>query len=341
MNAADHTEEALEPPVIQGPGKQLREIRIAKEMDINRVASLLHLNVSMLEALEADNFSELPSSVFVQGYLRNYARLLDVPVASILEAFHQYRPADEETTNLKATQIRHEVRSSHTVIRLITWLIVIGIIGLVLTWWRGYLQWPLDLGLETGGQAVELQAGTPPSAADSQPLAEDGTVILPALVDKPEILDAPMAEPTASAGSVTDESQRPTDMALPESIADQAVSVEEPPQVSEGVVVESMDNTLPQSAATGATAEPAQTQASRTIKIRFSGASWTDIKDASGSYRVIGNKTAGDSLVLAGEAPYKMVFGNAAVVAILVDGTAYDLTPHIRGNVAKFTLRLE
>lgn len=341
MNDADHNEEALEPPVIQGPGKQLREIRIAKDMDINRVASLLHLNVSMLEALEADDFSKLPSAVFVQGYLRNYARLLDIPAASILEAFHQYRPADEETMNLKAAQIKHEVRSSHTIIRLTTWLIVIAIIALVVTWWRGYLQWPLNLGLEAGNQAVEQQAETPPAASDSLPVGDDGKMTLPALIDKPEILDAPVTEP---AGAVEDEPPSPVDMTSREEITDQLVGAGEAPGSTEGAVAESIDSALPSAAevapVTGAiTAEPAQDQASGTIQVRFSDACWTDIKDATGSYRVIGNKAVGDSLVLAGEAPYKMVFGNASAVTILVDGAAYDLTPHIRGNVAKFTLQ--
>ncbi|MCW8904873.1 MULTISPECIES: RodZ domain-containing protein [Sedimenticola] len=344
MNDADHNEEALEPPVIQGPGKQLREIRIAKDMDINRVASLLHLNVSMLEALEADDFSKLPSAVFVQGYLRNYARLLDIPVASILEAFHQYRPADEEAMNLKAAQIKHEVRSSHTIIRLTTWLIVIAIIALVVTWWRGYLQWPLNLGLEAGNPAAEQQAETPPAASDNLPVDDDGKMTLPALIDKPEILDAPVVEP---AGSGVDESPSPVDMTPQEGAAGPLVSGAEAPRSVEGAVAGSMDSALPNSAtevapATGVImAEPAQVQASGAIQVRFSDACWTDIKDATGSYRVIGNKAGGDSLVLAGKAPYKMVFGNASAVTILVDGAAFDLTPHIRGNVAKFTLQPE
>lgn len=344
MNDADHNEEALEPPVIQGPGKQLREIRIAKDMDINRVASLLHLNVSMLEALEADDFSKLPSVVFVQGYLRNYARLLDIPAAPILDAFHQYRPADEEAMNLKAAQIKHEVRSSHTIIRLTTWLIVIAIIALVVTWWRGYLQWPLNLGLEAGNPAAEQQVATPPAASDSLAVGDDGSMTLPALLDKPEILDAPVAEST---GSVVDERQSAVGMTSREGVADPLVSVTEAPRLAEGAVAESIDSPLSNSAAEVApataaiTAEPAQLQASGVIQIRFSDACWTDIKDATGNYRVIGNKAGGDSLVLAGEAPYKMVFGNASAVTILVDGAAYDLAPYTRGNVAKFTLQPE
>lgn len=334
MNATDHTEEALETPLIQGPGKQLRDVRVAKEMDINRVATLLHLNVTMLEALEADDFSQLPSAVFVQGYLRNYARLLDVPVAPILDAFHQYRPVEEESTHLKPAQIRREVRSSHTLVRLITWLIVIAIVALVVTWWRGYLQWPLGLGVENGEPTVEPSAANSPDEAEGAPVAEDGTVTLPALFDKPEILDAPATEPAESAATLADDAPSAAQLAAGQSPVEPAAvepePIENPPLSSPAE---------PAPASSLATAEPLQ--AETLVSVSFTDACWTDIRDASGSFRVVGNKTAGDRLVLAGEAPYKMVFGNASAVTVLVDGVPYDLAPHIRGNVAKFTLRTE
>jgi cytoskeleton protein RodZ len=190
MNAAENKHE--EPmPIIEGPGKQLRDIRVAKDLDIGRIASLLHLNVAMLKALEADDFSLLPGTVFVQGYLKNYARLLDTPVEPILDAFQQFRPQGEEKMDLKAAKIKHEVRSSHTVVRLITWLLVIGIIALVVTWWRGYLQWPIDLGLETNGTPSEQQSEVV-QADEAPPVGINGTMSLPPLLGKPEILDAPL-----------------------------------------------------------------------------------------------------------------------------------------------------
>ena len=318
MNAADHNEEAPE-PVLEGPGKQLREIRIAKGLDINRVASLLHLNVSLLESLEADDFSKLPSSVFVQGYLRNYARLLDIPAGPVLEAFQQCRPVDEEVSNLKAAQIRQEVRSSHTLVRMITWLIVIGIIALVLTWWRGYLQWPLSLGLNGDTGAVAPQAETAPPVTDVQPIGTDGRATLPTLIEKPEILDAPVTDPTSPEESPGETTGNPSRITL------------QADETEPAVVMEGADSAQAETAGTAAI--PPKTE----IAVSFSGNCWTDITDASGSYRVIGNKVAGDRIVLAGEAPYTLVFGNAAAVTIRVDGSVYDLAPHTRGNVVKFT----
>lgn len=331
MNAADQNEETPE-SVIQGPGKQLRDIRVSKELDIHRVAGLLHLNVSMLEALEADDFSKLPSAVFVQGYLRNYARLLDIPVAPILDAFQQYRPVGEESMSLKAAQVRHEVRSSHTVVRLITWLIVIGIIALVVTWWRGYLQWPLDLSLESGSLVEEQQAETA-SPGEARPPIADGAITLPSLLDKPEIIDAPVSEPAEAVGTGA------LDSNVSETTPEAVVPQEEEPRAPAAEETAPEASSPPAVEAVAGESGPLQSVSG--IQVSFSDNCWTDITDASGSFRVLGNKVAGDRLVLEGEAPYKMVFGNASAVTIRVNGADYDLAPHIRGNVAKFTLQPE
>jgi len=72
--------------------------------------------------------------------------------------------------------------------------------------------------------------------------------------------------------------------------------------------------------------------------LEFDGDSWTEIRDSSGTFKIMGAMNAGSRRVLGGAPPYKVVLGNASVVRILVDGEAFDLTPFIRGNVARFTL---
>ena len=42
--------------------------------------------------------------------------------------------------------------------------------------------------------------------------------------------------------------------------------------------------------------------------------------------------------MLGGSPPYKLVLGNASAVSITVDGKPFDLTPYIRGKVARLTL---
>ncbi|MCW8906524.1 MAG: DUF4115 domain-containing protein [Sedimenticola sp.] len=348
MSATEQNDDQLQPPV-EGPGKQLRDIRIAKELDIARVASLLHLDVELLESLEADNYQRMPGTVFVQGYLRNYARLLGTPAQPILDAFRSYRPAEAAESDLSMRHLKPEVRSSHTLVRLITWLIVIGILALVFTWWRGYLQWPLGLGLE---QAVEQPAEPSPPQGE----LPAGGVLLPQPMVEP-ILEAEPETGTAAPDSGLPQVEPP--VGLPASPAE-STSPELQPQSATGDATEevatevSQQPVAPEPSIVEAPAEevapPVSVEepfgqapalpatAGGSVQVAFSDNCWTDIRDNSGEFRLIGNKTAGESYRLGGEPPYTMVFGNASAVTITVNGESYDLEPHVRGNVARVTL---
>lgn len=340
MTAADHNQEE-QMPVIEGPGKQLRDIRMAKEMDINRVASLLHLNVPLLKALEADNFSELPGTVFVQGYLKNYARLLDTPAEPILEAFRQFRPQVEEKMDLKAAKVKHEVRSSHMVVRFFTWLIVLGILALVITWWRGYLQWPIDLGLESNGGISE--PAREETAQSEAPLGQlNGSMPLPTLLGKPEILDAAITESSESSETDKQVDDEASPVAPTTSIVSDPAPSEEEAAASPGVSAEPSPASETRLVVEAATEEDPASDTpvvpESQIEVFFSAACWADITDATGEFRLAGNRGADEHFILGGKPPYKMVFGNAAAVKITVSGKAYDLTPFTRGNVARLTL---
>jgi len=60
------------------PGRVLAEARVQKQLGVADVALQLKLSVSQVEALEAEAYDRLPGPVFVRGFVRNYARLLDL-----------------------------------------------------------------------------------------------------------------------------------------------------------------------------------------------------------------------------------------------------------------------
>lgn len=66
-------------------GKILAEKRTAWGLSIQDVASNLNLGPETIEALEADNYENLPGSTFVKGYIRAYARLLKLDVEDLME----------------------------------------------------------------------------------------------------------------------------------------------------------------------------------------------------------------------------------------------------------------
>lgn len=58
------------------------------------VARQLRLGVKQIEALEADNYLGLPGNTFVRGFIRNYARLLQVDPEPLLQSFQQRAPSE-------------------------------------------------------------------------------------------------------------------------------------------------------------------------------------------------------------------------------------------------------
>ena len=105
----------------RGPGASLRAAREGQQIPIDQVAEQLHLSVSMVEAMERDDYAHLPGPVFVRGYLKNYARLVGLSVDHILAAYEAQGPSDEITTPVVKTGISKEVSSGHAAVRLVTW----------------------------------------------------------------------------------------------------------------------------------------------------------------------------------------------------------------------------
>ena len=71
------------------PGERCRRAREEQGLSTTEAANRLHLSVSYLRALEADDYERLPEATFVKGYLRNYAKLLGLPADEIANTFQQ------------------------------------------------------------------------------------------------------------------------------------------------------------------------------------------------------------------------------------------------------------
>ncbi len=57
-------------------GQKLAAARKDRDISVREVADNLNLRVSIIEAVEADEYDKLPGSTFTRGYIRAYANLL-------------------------------------------------------------------------------------------------------------------------------------------------------------------------------------------------------------------------------------------------------------------------
>ena len=128
----------------------------------------------------------------------------------------------------------------------------------------------------------------------------------------------------------------------PVRVADKVIGGDAP------ILVQSMTNTDTEDA--HATAEPAKIEASRSdpvpvaprdgsvLRFRFSGESWVEVRDARGRVLMSGLNAPGSVAEVSGKPPLKVTVGNAAAVELQRDGRPFDLVPHTRETVARFSI---
>lgn len=66
------------------PGRMLAEARERAGLSVDEVARQLRLAPRQVEALESDDHAKLPGNTFVRGFLRNYAKLLQIDPEPLL-----------------------------------------------------------------------------------------------------------------------------------------------------------------------------------------------------------------------------------------------------------------
>jgi cytoskeleton protein RodZ len=76
-------------------GEILREAREKRELSLDEVALLTKVRVKYLAAIEADHFDALPSKVQKKGFVRTYARVLELDPAPLLAQLRDVLDEDE------------------------------------------------------------------------------------------------------------------------------------------------------------------------------------------------------------------------------------------------------
>ena len=69
------------------PGGMLRAERERRGYSMQQAAEDLHLDVWVIEAIEANRFVALGAPVYAKGHLRKYATLLGLSPATVLERY--------------------------------------------------------------------------------------------------------------------------------------------------------------------------------------------------------------------------------------------------------------
>lgn len=137
------------------PGAALAAARIAHGLTVETVAGRLRLTSIQVEAMEADDFGALPGLVFARGFVRNYARLLNLDMAPLMDAMmhHLPQPDAQQGTRLlrDATGVSFG-KSSHSRSLPAIALVVAVVVGALV-----YYEFVLN-GPRTGQSVAEVKS---------------------------------------------------------------------------------------------------------------------------------------------------------------------------------------
>lgn len=111
-----------------GFGAVLRSEREKKNLTREEVAQIIKLRVHFLEALENEEWNELPPSVFVKGFISSYARVLGLEEKRLLDLYEVSAPVD--STPPKPLEGLEKVRRPRFWLAALVLLSFLGIIYL-------------------------------------------------------------------------------------------------------------------------------------------------------------------------------------------------------------------
>lgn len=152
-------------------GRALAAAREARGLSQSDVAAQLRLHVRQVQALEAEDLALLPEGAFVRGYVRNYAKLVDLPPEPLLALVAaRLKPTDPLHSQVNSAAVSPIQRTPR---EPVSGLVVIGVVLAVLAvlgafgWWSMRERTPAPAPLASVPEPAPAAAPPPPPAAET------------------------------------------------------------------------------------------------------------------------------------------------------------------------------
>ncbi|WPN48118.1 MULTISPECIES: RodZ domain-containing protein [unclassified Pseudomonas] len=323
------------------PGETLRQARESNGWSLAEVALKLNLTTTSLSNLEAGAFDKLPGHTFARGYIRAYAKLLGMDQAVLVQQFDQSTGTDSQGSNVHSLgRIEEPVRVSHTILRIVSLLLLVAVIGGGFVWWQDQTSMRTKdlIGLTPEHVEVEGADGTtqihpldePEDQAVAQGQAEGETAL--ALPQAETLDEAPVETPAVAPVAPT----APAPVAPAHSTAPVPVAAATPapavPAVPAPVVTAPVAPSAPAPVATAPVAGQGQ------VQIQYTTDCWTQVADGSGKVLFSGLKRKGENVSVSGKPPFAVRLGYARGAQVSYNGKAVDVAPFTSGETARLKL---
>jgi cytoskeleton protein RodZ len=339
----DNMSHGAQPGLVQpkeSVGQLLRTARLNRGLSVEDVARQLRLSVRQITALEEDDYGKLVSNTFLRGFVRNYAKLLQIDASPLLQQLEQLLPpAPAQTISYQSEGIPFPSNRKQGAR---SFLVVGGaILALVLLIYEIYRGNEVTIDSPQPASKAEPQAGARPeteTSSSSSPSSsisqtndgkaeslsgEQNAIEQKSVVSPPDSEAAPISAPVPAPTAVPGPGQK----TVPPAVGPQ----------NEGA--DPVQGSNLQRAT--ARSEPESTSEWKdTVHLVFGGESWTEVKDGRGKLLLSRINPPGTEQFLRGKPPFSLAIGNAVAVQLVYNGKPVDLSSYINryGGTARLSL---
>lgn len=308
------------------PGDTLRQARESNGWSLAEVALKLNLTTTSLGNLEAGAFDKLPGHTFARGYIRAYAKLLGIDQAILVQQFDQFTGTDSQGSNVHGLgRIEEPTRVSHTILRIVSLLLLIAVIGGGFVWWQDQASQRTKDMTSNAMEHVEVESA-------------DGTTQIHPL-DEPE--DQAVAESQAAPEAPV-ASEQPAPQTAPAATA----AVPAPAAPAAPAHTPAAQAHVPAAPAQAPAAAPAISPPTTPaliagdgrVQITFVADCWMQLTDGNGKVLFSGLKRKGDTLEQGGKPPLTLRLGFARGAQVAYNGQPVDVAPFTSGETARIKL---
>jgi cytoskeleton protein RodZ len=280
------------------PGELLRYRREKVGLTLERAAELSRIKPAVLAAIESGETADIPS-VYLRGYIRNYARFLGVDAAQIEENLDLAKGAEPDVRSVFNVSSRRG--RTEKWLKASSYLAASAVIA-ALAWQFTHEAVRFSQRDGEGRDATALEQDAAPGSAETAAAAPPSKTHLNASIAAVELLE-----------------RRPERSG--QAVAEQAWAA-----------IGGQDE------ASAAIGQEASGEELRQLAFSTSADTWVEILDGEGQQLELDLIRAGSRREYRGKEPFRIMIGRASAVVMTLDGEAVDLGPHTRGNVARLTL---
>ncbi len=312
-----------------GFGNILRNEREKKGLSHSDVGKELHLDESIVSAIENNNLDKLPEPAYVCGYIRNYARFMELDPEPLVKIYKKDVSLKSNLTSVNSISQALEKKQEKRTVFFLIFLVVLLAMGSFLAWqlWKNNKSSSPLGGQEKSNESSFISLSPNNKSALQGNILQDNALPLATASRTKELNSNPEEESnTGVSVEAINQTSPPTEEFTE---INSAVSSSEVSQGNreEEVAEETKLTSLPSKAE---------------LKFSFSKNSWISVKDGKNKSLIYDLVRKGEELILSGIYPIDVFLGDGTGVELMIDGQVYNFSEHInKKNIAKFIIKAE